>query len=198
MGVTSFALWLRWPLRALGRNPLIRGSDRLEALSLLAVVVAALFAIPFAGQIGELTYDASMRTVNEQTQTRHSVEAEVVEGSTGMPADFESSAYVRAQWREGTQERSEMVISPATVQAGASITIWLDDHGKVVAPPLTAADAKVNAMGVSGTVWATAVLFGALAAFVSRRALDRARARAWERELHLLTHNDDGWANRHI
>ncbi|CAN5296975.1 membrane protein [soil metagenome] len=198
MGVTSFALWLRWPLRALGRNPLIRRSDRLEALSLLAVVVVALVAIPFAGQVADMAYDASMRTVDEQTRTRHSVEAKVTEGSTGMPADFENSPYVRAEWREGTQQRSEMVVSPVTVGAGAPITLWLDEDGDVVAAPLTASDARVNAMGVSGTVWITAVAFGALAALLSRRALDRSRAHAWERELRLLRHNDDGWANRHI
>jgi hypothetical protein len=29
-----------------------------------------------------------------------------------------------------------------------------------------------------------------------RRGLDRARDRAWEREIRLFAHNDDGWANR--
>jgi hypothetical protein len=193
-----FALRLRWYLRALGRNQLIRASDRLEALSVLAVVVFALCAVPVAGQVGDLTYDASMRTVNEQTQSRHSVDAEVIQGSVGMPADFESSAYVRVQWRDGTTMRSELVVSPATVTAGETVTIWLDDAGKVASAPLTAFDAKVNAVGVTGAVWFAVVACSALVAFFSRRALDRSRARAWERELYLLAHNDDGWANRHI
>lgn len=197
MGVTSFALRLRRQLCALGRNPLVRTSDRIESLAFLAVLVAALFAIPVAGQAGDLTYDTSMRTVNEQALNRHAVNATVIEGSTGMPADFESSAYVRVQWREGAQVRTEQVVSPATIEAGSPLTIWLDKEGRVVAAPLTEVDARVNAVGVSWTVWVTAVVFSSLAALAIRRGLDRSRARHWERELQLLAHNDDGWANRH-
>jgi hypothetical protein len=41
------------------------------------------------------------------------------------------------------------------------------------------------------------VAFSVLSALAFRRALDRVRARAWERELLVLAHNDDGWANRY-
>jgi hypothetical protein len=197
MGITMFARRLRWVLRALGRNPLVRASDRLEALAVLGVLVLALLAAPFAAHVGDLTFDASMRTVNEQSRDRHAVQAVVVRGSTGMPADFESSAMVSAQWREGSRLRTEEVISPASVEAGAPLTIWLDDEGKVVAAPLTAFDAKVNSVGLAWTVWVTAVASGTLGAFLLRRILDRSRARAWEQELQLMAHNDDGWANRH-
>ena len=36
---------------------------------------------------------------------------------------------------------------------------------------------------------------GAVSSLI-RRGLDRSRYRSWERELHLLAYNDDGWANR--
>ena len=189
-------MWLRWQRRALSRNPLVRASDRLEALAVLGVLVIAILAAPFAAHVGDLTFESSMRTVDEQTRDRHSVEAVVVEGSTGMPADFESSALVRAQWREGTQLRTEQIVSPASIEAGAPMTIWLDQAGTVVAAPLTAFDAKVNSVGVAWTVWVAAVACSVLAAFLLRRGLDRSRARAWERELQLIAHNDDGWANR--
>lgn len=196
-GVTSFARKCRWYLRALGRNPLVRVSDRLEAFAVLGVLVLALIAIPVSAHAGDQTYDSRMRLATEQAQTRHTVEAVVVEGSTGMPADFDSAAYVQVEWREGTVTRTAQVVSPETVQAGASLTIWLDDHGKVVGAPLTPVDAKVSALGVAWTIWITAVVVSVLAALVVRRGLDRIRARAWERELLLLAHNDDGWANRH-
>lgn len=198
MCVTSFARRFRWHLHALGFNPLIRASDRLEALAVLAVLVTALFAVPAAAHAGTLIYDAGVRTANEQAHSRHSVEAVAVEGSLSMPADFDGPAYVRAQWRAGTQLRTEPVITPATVKAGEPLTIWLDDTGKVVAAPLTADDARLSAVSAAGTVWIVIVVCSALAAFVIRRGLDRSRDRAWERELHLLAYNDDGWANRHI
>ncbi len=50
----------------------------------------------------------------------------------------------------------------------------------------------------SAGVWLGAVALSVLIAYLVRRLLDRMRANAWERELRLLAHNDDGWANRRI
>jgi hypothetical protein len=197
MGITLFARRLRRQLRALGFNPLIRASDRLEALAVLAVLGTALFAVPVAAQAGTQIYDAGVRTAHEQAHSRHFVEAVVVDGSTGLPADLDGADYVRAQWREGTQLRTEQIITPATIEAGDRIKVWLDDTGKVVAAPLTMADANLSALVGAGTVWVAIVACSAVVAFVIRRGLDRTRDRAWERELHLLAHNDDGWVNRH-
>lgn len=197
MRVTIFARRCRWYLHALGRNPLVRVSDRLESLAVLGVLFMALLAVPVATQVENRMFDARMHTVNEQAHSRHSVEAVVVEGSAGMPADFDSPAYVRVQWREGTQLRAERVISAATVKEGAPLTIWLDQAGKVVSAPLSPVDAKLGAVATAWIVWTAAVVCSALVALVLRIRLDRSRARAWERELQLLAHNDDGWANRH-
>jgi hypothetical protein len=197
MGITSFARWFGWHLRVLGSNPLVRASDRLEALAVLAVFGTALIALPVAAQAGTLVYDAGARTATEQAHSRHSVQAVAVEGSSSMPADFDNPAYVRAQWREGTKLRTEQVVTPATVTAGQPLTIWLDNAGKVVAAPLTIEDAELSAAAAAATVWAVIVICSALVAFGIRRRLDHSRDRAWERELQLLAHNDDGWANRH-
>jgi hypothetical protein len=200
--VTLFAERFRWHVHALGFNPLIRTTDRLEALVVLAAFVSALIAVPVAAQAGNLVYESAVHTADEQAHDRHAVQALVVEGSRRMPADFEgpasdSPASVRAQWREGTQVRTEQITTPSMAKAGESLTIWLDDTGKVVAAPLTADDAKLSVAVAAGTVWIAIVACAALAAFLIRRGLDRSRDRSWERELHLLAHNDDGWANRH-
>jgi hypothetical protein len=197
MGVTPFALRFRRHLRALGRNPLIRTSDRLESFAVLAVLLIALVAVPVAAQVESHAYDAGMRTVDEQTQRRHSVEALVVEGSTGFLSEFDSPATIRVQWHEGDQLRTEQLTSPVIVEAGAPMTIWLDKTGTVVTAPLTADDVKLSATAAAGTVWVVAVFCSVLAALGIRRWLDRSRARAWENKLNLLAHNDDGWANRH-
>jgi hypothetical protein len=201
--VTSFAERVRWYVHALGFNPLIRTTDRLEALAFLAAFVSALIAIPAAAQAGNLVYESAVHTADEQAHDRHAVQALVVQGSRRMPADFEGPnsdglASVRAQWREGTQVRTEEITSPSTAKAGESLTIWVDGTGKVVAAPLTADDSKLSAAIATGTVWIAIVVCGALAAFLIRKGLDRSRDRAWERELHLLAHNDDGWANRQV
>jgi hypothetical protein len=194
--VTSFAGRIRWYLRALGFNPLVRVADRLEALTVLNVLIAALIAFPVAMSTAALVHDSGMRTAAEQSHGRHSVEALVVDG-TGLPTDLDTPAYVRAQWREGSQLRTEQVLSPAIIKAGDQMKIWLDNNGEVVAAPLKPGDAEFNAIVAAMSSWIAIVGCCALAAFFIRRALDRTRERAWERELNLLAHNDDGWANRH-
>jgi hypothetical protein len=196
MDVQSFALRCRWPLRALERNPLIRVSDRLEALAFLAVLAMIVLAIPFAASVEAKTYDSTLHTAEEQAQGRHSVHAVVVQGSVGLPTDFDTSLYVQAQWHEGTRLRTEQVVSPSTVKAGDPLTLWLDQTGRVVPAPLTPSDAKVSAVTFAWTVWVLIVVFSGILALGIRLGLDRSRARAWERELQVLAHNDDGWANR--
>jgi hypothetical protein len=149
MSVTLFAQRFGWHLRALGSNPLIRASDRLEALAALGVLVVALLGVPVAAQAGSQIYDAGVRSANEQAHTRHSVQAVALEGSTSMPADFDNPAYVRAQWHEGTQLHTERVIAPIGVKAGQPMTIWLDATGKVVAAPQTAQDAELSAVAAA-------------------------------------------------
>ena len=195
-GVTLFAGRVRWYRRALGFNPLIRGTDRLEVLALLFVVVAAVFACPIAMSAEAMVHDSGVRTATEQSHSRHSVDALVIEG-TGLPTDFDTPAYVRAQWHEGTQVRTEQVVSPATTRPGDHMTIWLNDSGKIVNAPLRPGDAALNALLAAAAVWVTIVGCFAFAAFLVRQALDRHRGRAWERELRLLAYNDDGWAHRH-
>ncbi len=197
MSVTSFALRCRWLPRALGFNPLIRASDRLEALAVLAIFVTALFALPVAAHAGNLIYHAGARAASEQAATRHFVEAVALDSSSRLPADFDGPAYVRAQWREGTRLRTEQVIPPMPVTAGEQVKVWLDQTGTIVAKPMTTEDAELSAVVAAVTVWVVVTICAALVALVIRIALDRSRDRAWDRELHLLAYNDDGWANRH-
>ncbi|MBI3213857.1 MAG: hypothetical protein HYZ38_08570 [Mycobacterium sp.] len=193
-----FAQWLRWHLRTFATNPILRAGDRLQGLAVILLVLSAPLVIPLASHAGALVYEAGVRTAAEQGSHRHSVDAVALEGRTALPVDFDSSDYVRAQWHEGSTPHSAQVVAPATVKPGDTLKIWLDDTGEVVSAPLSVADAKLNAFIAAGLAWTGMVMCCALLAFVFRRALDGSRARAWDRELYLLTNNDDGWANRHI
>lgn len=199
MGRAWFAVRHPWLLRALGRGPLIRISDRFEALAVILLVAVALIAVPVASRMGDDVRDARMRTIAEQTQTRHEVNATAVTDSTraGSPRYSAVSVTVRAQWREGTAMRTETVTYPKVVKAGAPLAIWLDRSGKVVAPPDSPADAMSAASGRTWATWLGTVVVSLLIALAFRHWLDRLRLRAWERELQLFAHNDDGWANRH-
>ncbi|MGB3485193.1 MAG: hypothetical protein WBB07_23635 [Mycobacterium sp.] len=194
---TTLVLRCRWFIGALGRNPLIRASDRVEALAVLMIVMVGLLAVPFASQAGDNAYDARMRVIDEQQQTRHSIEAvAVADNGVTAPARFSRPGPVHVEWREGTEVRNETISVPTMVKKGDSLTIWLDNSGKVVSAPDTPQMAGAVAAGRTWVVWIGTVSAAILLAFGLRYGLDRARARSWERELQLLAHNDDGWANR--
>lgn len=186
---------LRWYLRALGFHPLVRTVDRLEALAVFGVLVAGLLCIPVVVSAGTVVRDAGLRTAEQQAASRHSVQAVVVAG-TGAPTELDTPAHVDAQWHEGTHTRTESVIGPAAIRPGDHMSVWLDGNGKVVSAPLRAEDAALTATAAAVAFWISIVMFCALVAYLIRRGLDRARDRAWDRELLLLAHNDDGWANR--
>ena len=195
MNVGSFARHLRWNVRALQRNPLTRPSDRLEALTYLALLLTTLLAIPFATHVADRAYASTMSFVQEETQTRHPVEAQVITG-TSTPTDLGEPLYVAAKWTEGAQERTERIVSPGSVAAGTKITVWLDTTGKVVSAPLRPADASINATSAGWSVWLLVVVFCGLVGMAVRKVLDRARSRSWDRALELFAYGDDGWANR--
>lgn len=162
---------------------------------MLGVVIVAFAILPVVLSAGAIAYDDGIRTAEREAHSRHQVQALVVDG-VGLPTEFDTPAYVNAQWQEGPRTRTELIVAPATVKPGDHTTVWLDDTGKVVTAPQKPGDATVNAVAVAVTLWTTAVAASALAAYLVRRGLDRVRDRAWNRELVLLAHNDDGWANR--
>lgn len=186
-------------MHALSRNRLARASDRLEALAVLLVLAAALLAIPVAQRVAEETYSDRMQQISRQQQSRHPVEA-IATADSGSPGPrrFGSPVTVRVEWREGVHLRSEVVTNPSFVKAKTPVTVWLDDSGAVVAAPDREVDAQAVATGRAWASWFGIVGLCALMAFVIRRCLDLYRAASWQRELHLMAYNDDGWANHDL
>lgn len=174
-----------------------RLSDRLEAMSILLVLAVAVIAVPMAIQAGERTHDSRMAEITAQHERSHTVQAVAVDHSV-VRAPRSQQSTVQAQWRERGQVRTTSVVSRGTVAKGAPVTVWLDNRtGDVVGPPGDPSDATAIAMCVGAAVWLGAATAALVVALLSRLLLNRSRARAWEREIQLLAHNDDGWANRH-
>jgi hypothetical protein len=68
----------RWPIvQVFGRNPLVRTSDRVEALVLVLAVVESLLAVPIGAPIGTAVHDSIRHLYAEQAQSRHPVTATV-------------------------------------------------------------------------------------------------------------------------
>ena len=186
-----------WVLRAFGRNPLVRGIDRLEllivALGILVVVVAA----ACAGALGTAVHDARSRVYIAQAQTRHAVTASAIDDSTIVLRVHDSTAtIVNARWQVGGTEHTGSLDSDRAVKTGDPLTIWVDREGNRVDAPTPISQAGVDAIGIAYVAWQTVALAAAGLICWARSRLNRRRDSAWERDIRCLIDDDGGRANR--
>jgi hypothetical protein len=182
-----------WVLRACGRNPLVRGIDRVEllivALGILFVVVAA----ACAGALGTAVHDARSHVYIAQAQTRHTVTASATEDSTlVLRVDDSTATMVNARWQVNGTEHAGSIDWDHAAKAGDPLTIWVDRDGKRVDPPTPISQAGADAIGVAYVAWQSVALAAAGLVCWGRSRLERRRDTAWEREIRCLIHDDRG------
>lgn len=180
--------------RIFGRNPLIRRSDRIEALARLVAQVVFLVTIPLAGIAGGVVYGARDSRCAQEAHDRHTIVA-VVTGVTSTGLDGSDPSIVQAKWpgTEGELSGPLRVRGPAKV--GDSFQTWVNANGTPVAAPTPAWRAVADA---AATVEATLLIvgFGLLTLVAGVRSrLDRARDAEWDREIACLT-EDGGRTNQ--
>jgi hypothetical protein len=80
-GLDTFTVRLpRWPIFGLfRRNPLIRASDRFEALVMALAVMVSLLAVPVAAAVGTAVHDSRRDVYAQQHHTRHLVIATITD-----------------------------------------------------------------------------------------------------------------------
>ncbi|MGV7273615.1 Rv1733c family protein [Mycobacterium kansasii] len=183
-----------WRLaRLVGRNPLLRRTDRLEALLLLVVLVASLLLIPAAAIVGAEVLDARDHQYAAQAQVRHPVTATV----TGATHDPNSEGIVvHVRWAPAAGERTGSFRHSAPLNVGQRVEIWVDRDGNLVRPPTPRWHAGVDAVVTSVLIVLTCGAAMSLVVGSVRSRLDRARDAAWERDLSCLQ-DDGGRRNRY-
>ncbi|WP_231999783.1 hypothetical protein [Mycobacterium sp. 1245852.3] len=169
--------------RLFGRNPLIRKTDRVEALILVLAVAMSLIAVPIGAAVGTVVHDSRSRLYAEQVQTRRPVTATVTGESQRRNLDS-PTVTVPARWFAAGTERTGDVTAPLKAKTGDEIEIWVDDRGLPVARPLNTArnDALVFAVA---TWWGVSLLAVALFAR-ARITLDRLRYARWQQSFDRL------------
>jgi hypothetical protein len=186
----------RWPIiRAFGANPLVRISDRVEAIVMLSAVAFSLLAAPVAGAIGTTVHDAHSRVYAEEAHTRKPITANVTttRHNVEVSRPYANTTIVEARWHAEGIEHVDTFGSTHPVTVGDQIDIWVNDSGERVARPASASQAVVDAVLVGVLLWLVAV--GAAAALVAvvRWRLDRHHQADWEREIGSLA--DRRWAD---
>jgi hypothetical protein len=186
----------RWrTIRAFGRNPLVRISDRIEAMVVVSAVTISILAAPVAGAIGTAVYDARSRVYAEEAHTRQPMTAIVTttKHSAAVVRPYTNTTVVHVRWRVAGIERDDTFASKDAVAVGDRIVIWVNGTGERVQPPTPASQAVTEAVWVGVPLWL--VVMGVAAALIAvvRWRLDCRHDTDWEREIRELA--DRRWAD---
>ena len=171
--------------RIFDRNPLLRGSDRLEAIVAVFAVVASLIAIPVAGIAGTVVYGALHSKHLQEARERHAVVATVA--ATGV--DSMNHSVVQASWPVAGRDRSGPIGLTHDAKVGQYVRIWVDDNGNPVDPPTPAWRALTIALGTMLAIVLATGIASALSVNGMRSRLDRVRDDQWEREIRCFQEN---------
>lgn len=189
MPVTSRRRW--WVLRALGKNPLVRRTDRIEALAVVLTIVVSVLVIPYVISFGDEVHADQLREATVQAQTRHQVDATVVNDSQSN-VEGANVRIVGIKWTVNGEEHTGALRPTGKVQPGDKVQIWVDAKGQRVPPPISPTTARAYATGSAVALWAAITVLCGLLAALTRKVLDHQRAHAWSDELHLLLDHGDG------
>jgi hypothetical protein len=182
-----------WVLRACGRNPLVRGIDRLELLIISLGILFVLVAAACFGALGTAVHEARSSVYTAQAQTRQTVIAKAIEDSTiAFGADEYPTTRVNARWEADGTERTGSFTVDRAVKNGDSLRIWVDRNGNRVDAPTPTSQAGVDAVGIAYMAWQTVALAAAGLIWWGRSRLERQRDAAWEREIRSLVDDDSG------
>jgi len=180
----SLARLARW--LGIDRNPLRRGTDRVEAALRLVMILLAVVAVPAAAVAAGLWADHyALHRAQVQRTVNHQVTAVLLENApaTGVQDPYTSvrTTWVAARWQPpGQPPRSGEVLTLAGAHRGSTVRTWIGPSGAVTGPP---PDHRVIA-GEVCFACVTTCLLSCLVLLVTwalaRRALDRRRLRAWD------------------
>jgi hypothetical protein len=182
-----------WVLRACGRNPLVRASDRVELLIIVLGISAVMLAGAFAGALGTAVHDARSRVYITQGQTRHPVTARAIgDSTTVLGVDGNTATRVNVRWQVDGTEYTDSLNMARAVKIGDPLRIWVDRNGNLVDAPMPTSQAGVDAFTVAYAAWQTVVLAVAGLIYWGHSRLEHRRDTAWEREIRSLMHRSAG------
>ena len=182
----SLARLARW--LGIDRNPLRRGTDRVEAALRLVMILLVVAAVPAAAvAAGRWADHYALHRAQAQRAVNHQVTAVLLRDApvSGIPDPYTSvqTAWVPARWQPpGQPPRTGEVLALVGARKGSTVRTWIDPSGAVTDPPLdhriVVGDVWLAVMATCLVSWLVLLAAGVLV----RRGLDRRRLRAWEAE----------------
>jgi hypothetical protein len=156
----------------------MRGTDRLESVVVLFVVVLVLLLVPLAGAVGTATYD---RLDLESRAARHPVDAVLIEsaGPSEEPTPGVTTQFrAPARWSVDGVEHTGDVDIPPGATAGQTVAVWIGPDGEQAPPPRSGAANVAEAVATALVVWVAgtagcAAVFSVFGWLATKRRLAR-------------------------
>jgi hypothetical protein len=180
-----------WMVRTFGRNPLLRGSDRVEAVVIMLAVALLVAAAAVAGAVGAAVNASHAQAYADEAHARHTIGAMVLD-STTSPRPH--TTIVKATWGGQGDQRTESFGWDHEVKPGQRIDIWVDADGHHVSAPRPPSRAVMDAVSAGVLVWLGAGLAAMMLVATARFRLNVSRYAQWEREFRSLS---DGGGRTH-
>ncbi len=175
-------------LRLWGHNPLVRRSDRLEAVALCLATVIMLAAAPVLGAVATSVHDSRTQIYTDIAQQRTQVAATATAPGRSIGAGPGAVLFTApSRWSFEERERTGVIDWDHLPKTGDQQSIWIDRQGDPAGPPppLTRADSDAIAVGLGS--WCLLGIHVLIAMIVVRRRLNRTRNDQWDRDIAALT-----------
>lgn len=167
---------------ALGSGPLKRGTDRVQLVARLLLLVSVLTAIPIALAVVTANYSQGLTVAAAEAAERQQVTATLLaDAATPRDAVGPEAATAKVTWTPPSGVAREDVIAvPQDAKAGSTVHIWIDGQGDVARRPASSGDVAAEAFGLGLLTLMAIVLAAATTFLIFRRLQDRGRLRRWE------------------
>ena len=183
MDTFTFGMRRNRLLQAMGSNPLVRRSDRIEALSLVAAVLILVIATPFVCAFATSLHDSRAQVYTQEVAHRHPAIATATEEGELIAASNDVWFTAQARWNAAGQDRVGVVNWPGRAKIGDRQAIWVDDNGQYARPPRPPSRATADAWTIGLVVW-FALLDAVAGAYCAIRwRLDARRLAQWDLEI---------------
>lgn len=188
--VTTFEFgWPRWPalVRLRGRDPLVRGIDRIEAAVLTVIMLVSLLALPVVGAVGTAVYDARQDRYAHQAETTSRVDATVTAAPDRSDLSPRTSVVtVPAHWTAAGQVHSGEVRVSSSTAPGDVVPVWVDENGELTRAPGSSPHAAVEGVTIAVVLLGLTLTVAVAATVTTRLVCNRLRFARWDQGLRTL------------
>lgn len=166
----------------LGSGPLKRGSDRVQVAARLLLLIVLLAAAPVALAVATAIGSSTRNLADSQAADRRQVDATLLEDAPPVrdTADAMARTSVPASWTapDGV-EREGAIRVLAAAKAGTTVSVWVDEAGRVTTRPLDRTDVVSRAVTHGLATFLGISVLATLGHLTLCRLLDRRRLRRW-------------------